>query len=504
MSVNRNLQHSIRLVSGWEITSLALLAVIVFGFDSSYLDIPVAIFNISVSATLIAILSMGCYWSINNTRAVLWTPVFWFRISSAVYCGFGAIVPYIVGSNTERFMKFLWNYNDADILKLSQIYIVCILTTLVVAYFFRHKFAEPSQDRGRWSKRRHLQIAITFLIAGAVIRYAINIPTLFGLSNFRLPGGIDALGYSYQAGLFLLMLYGFRCNLGLLITAALLSMIDIFFGVLTFQKTDVLITLIFSYLAVIYYKFSMFRVAVGSIVVGLTFAQLQPLVHFGRDMVSEMSGRPWDAAGKVQEVATLDQRINIISLFFEKESSPSDFTGFNDPLLRLSYVNAGAMVVNWHDQGSDINTYSNLLIVLVPRIFWPGKPQVGSAGGELYVAARGRAGASISAGLFAESYLNLGRAGFLMFIPVGLLLGAISLFALRSVEREQWLRLPVILYGVLIGTRVDGHYVTDIAGAAAVWGVLVIIFLVIEYVFALWFNSRSGAVQPMSANYGYQ
>ena len=114
-------------------------------------------------------------------------------------------------------------------------------------------------------------------------------------------------------------------------------------------------------------------------------------------------------------------------------------------------------------------------------MIWPEKPITGELGAELYFAARGYEGSSISPGLFAESYWNLGWIGIpVLFVPLGILLALMSSYAMNSVRSAAWIRLPVLLYGIKIGTRVDGHYVLDVIGAAAIIAALIIIVNIME------------------------
>ena len=134
-------------------------------------------------------------------------------------------------------------------------------------------------------------------------------------------------------------------------------------------------------------------------------------------------------------------------------------------LSRLSYVNAAAMVVSWHDAGMTGESLDYALTVFVPRFIWPDKPIITSVGTDLYTAATAQIGSSISPGLFAEAYWNFGWLGVpVLMIPLGIILAVFSRYSLAMMGHERWLHMPVILLGVWAGIRVDGWYVADIVG----------------------------------------
>jgi hypothetical protein len=123
------------------------------------------------------------------------------------------------------------------------------------------------------------------------------------------------------------------------------------------------------------------------------------------------------------------------------------------------------MVVSWRDAGATGESLAYSLTVFVPRFIWPNKPVITSVGTDLYTAATGQIGTSISPGLFAEAYWNLGWLGVpVLMIPLGIILAVFSRYSLAMMGHERWLHMPVILLGVGVGMRADGWYVADIVG----------------------------------------
>ena len=428
--------------------------------------------NISIAMTLIVILSAQNYLHVSKRPEILWAPIFWFRIGSALYAGLGSIVPYVVNSRTERFLRSVFDYTDGDVLKVLQIYICSIAIVMFVASFFV-KRPQPNEMKQAVDPRQmnHMLLlaALAFLLLGGLIRYGLLIPRMYGLIDTQFPGSLVMLSKSYVAGLFLLLLYSLRTGKCRVLAITLIA-IDMLAGLLAFDKSELIGSLIFSYLALIYHKMTTRRVLIGSALAFSLLIVTQPLVHFGRAEVSELNS----GDGKV---ATVSQRLEILERYFEHDpyAVPSNVEE-KDPILRLSYISPSAFVVDQYDRGYPGDSFRYVLAILVPRILWPEKPATGVIGGELYELVRGKRGASIGMTHFADAYWNFGWWGLpFVFVPGGFILSLISLYTIGSVRRNLWLRLPVILIGVNMGYRVSGSFVSDIVGTAAIFLVLVVI-----------------------------
>jgi hypothetical protein len=99
-------------------------------------------------------------------------------------------------------------------------------------------------------------------------------------------------------------------------------------------------------------------------------------------------------------------------------------------------------------------SYAQGLLGFVPRLIWPGKPELhygtefGHAAGFL---SPGDWVTSISVTYYGEAFLNLGWLGLLPMLGIGVMAGLLYRQTLRSPRRETWLlvyasALPVILY----------------------------------------------------------
>jgi hypothetical protein len=275
----------------------------------------------------------------------------------------------------------------------------------------------------------------------------------------------------------------------MLIVAIGLFLIDLaVFGLLSFAKLELLRTMIFGFLAFVYHRFDAKRILIAVVVFVSAFTMAQPFVHYGRAQVEKISG--------AEKRATFDERLRITMDYFEgaAEKNPT-WESDQQTFLRLSYVNVGAFVINEYDAGRPGTSMRYALVAIVPRVLWPDKPATGLLGAELYELIRGHDGTSVSAGYFAETYWNLGPLlMFAVFSPVGVLFAFISRYAFNAINSGNWFQFPAILMSVQMGIRSDGHFATDIMGAAAIFFVIAIVLGISEQ--WLFRNSRYRRKHP--------
>lgn len=449
------------LVGFWELLGLLL---VVAGYIISYQDTSFADFhvmNVAGPLALMGILLSGAWRQVARDPRSIWQPLFWFRVASSAYYGFGALVPYIANDTTLLFMRTLYAFSEEETLKVGLINaggILIVLATAAVVSHLRSGTQVGSVKPLAAPASMTLLFATAFLTLGGVARYVLVIPFSLGLIEV-VPGIVITLAKSYAVGLYLLILAGLRGNRLALLLSWILVPLDLGIGLLTFAKTEVLTTLLFAYLGVLHHKLTIPRAALGLALVLGVYSQLDPIIHFGRDEL-------WRRHRKL--TGTLAERVEILGQYTGTQWEGTRRAEVQLALSRLSYVNAAAMIVSWRDGGRPGDSLDYLLTVLVPRAIWPDKPVITSVGTDLYLEATANVGSSISAGLFAEAYWNFGWLGLpLLMGPLGAILAVLSRYTIGVMRREAWLHLPAVLLGVLIGTRVDGWYVADVIGASA-------------------------------------
>jgi len=421
------------------------------------------------SISLFGILTFGAHAQLRKSSLNVWNPLVWFRASTAVFFGIGNLIPYLGNAQTHKFITGLYDFTDAQIVTVIQMTALCAMITLFIARFFF--VCIPSDEPASFSPnldRKMLRLAILFLIVGGAMRYGVVLPSVYGSSDLQIPGWMRAASGAHSGGMFLLTLWTLRQRPGLIFVPLMLVAIDIILGALAFDKSEVAFSLLFVLLAFLHHRFNMRRALIGaSLIFGIIYLGQSP-AHYGRHFVNTYS----DA-----EVSLAD-RFEIISRFLTEGDTVTRYVeGGLNPLLRISYAAPAAFVVNEYNMGSPGNAHRYAFAALVPRILWSGKPSVGSAGSEVYYLIRGRAGASLGVGHFAEAYWSFGWAGaFIIFIPGGLMLSLISVISLKAVAKGRWMMFPVVVYGLNVGYKVSGAWVPGMVGGFVTFLVLAAIF----------------------------
>ena len=449
------------LASGRELMLLAILAGV---YGLWYSDDPRTDFlslNIGGPAALMAILLLGAWQQIRIESRFMWAPLFWFRISSAVYFGFGSMVPYIANDATAVFLRTTYNFSEREAFKAGLIHILCIFTVLLTSALISSGWRGHRKTpavRARGSQLLTLYFAVSMLLIGGYIRYVVLLPIALGMASF-VPGAFGFLGNLYAIGLYLLILYGLRTSKLALFIAGGIILVDVWVALLTFAKTPVLMTLLFSCLAVLHDRLTFKRMLIGIVLIAGTYSQIAPIIGYGRDELSHIT--------RDVQRGTFEQRVAILSSYTSREIEESD--GLQSGLARLCYLDYATLIMSWYDTGQRGNTLDNLFYIFVPRLIWPDKPVISSVGSDLYLAATGKEGSASGSGVFSEAYWNLGWAGIpMLMIPYALILAYLSRYCVRIMTEERWIHLPAVLSAVYIGIRTDGEIVIDGFGAAVI------------------------------------
>lgn len=466
---------------GTEIAALLLLLAVNV-FAAEYLDKSVfAAVNATGSIALMGVLLFFCRQQLSQTPLLMWTPILWFRVSSAVYFGFGQLVPYIANPTTLAWMQETYPFLDSDIQKLNIIILLAILCVLAGAALIRPLGSSALRKRADQIDKLPIY-ACLFVVFGAILRYGLIVPAALGYLA-PLPGVFIFLGKTYSAGLLLLLIYGLRWRGLALLLAVTLTLVELAVGTLLFAKTEVLITIVFSTLALWYNRPSYLRLGICFLIALSIYASLGNLVLFGREEIIRRYASA-DAA------VSPDERFQIMKRYFAGDTSQWDYVrgDSQQSLYRLSYVNVAATVVDWHDRGKPGESLKFAFIAMIPRIIWPDKPVISNVGERTYQKITGYTGTSYSPGLFAEAYWNFGWSGIPMtMFPFGVFLGFLSRLAITVMKRGQWGSLPAVLGGLYIGLRVDGSYVLDVIAAGSI---VIFMYAILQYMDAIFMQFR--------------
>lgn len=459
----------------------ALLFILTLGYAIAFAiasPFITAAANIIGPLSLALILLTSCYKMAERAPIIVWAPLFWFRLSSAIYFGIGPIIPHIVDDQILTQIYALYYYSDNTALKVNLITSAGLFVSLFASIYLIRWVCKnvKSINKFKLANFSILPFAITFLISGCILRYGLVLPYTFGLSSVTLAGSVSAASNAFYVGIYLIIVYAVNNRPFLLPFIILLVGFEVFISVISFAKTDLLLILIFSFMGFISNKVSKYRIVTGVVIIALAYSLFQPLVGFGRAQIAMRYG---EIRG-----ASLQERFDIVQTYLDGDDALT-VTG-QDGLARLSYMNVNAFVVDRYDAGQPGRTLNYAAAVFVPRAFWPNKPVITDLGSDLNFEVFGRRSSSLGAGLFSEAYWNFGWAGIpIMMIITSIILSIFTITSMRIMSLRDWFFLPFVFLGVYIGLRVDGFFVPDVLGMGWIAVVLGCALMLVRNLFRL-------------------
>jgi hypothetical protein len=418
------------------------------------------------------------------------TPLFWFRVASLVYFGFGTLIAQLGSAELQAYIQAFYRCDEDMLLKIGLLNALGATAALGAARLTDDlrpvRTSTMYGASARYGIRRggnrcavlEHRYAIAFgsaaLIVGGLARVFVDLPNQFGLFDMVLPGVLGVLRYLQLVGFAILLAMRWAYNPNMFSLVIVLWCADLGLGLLTFAKTDVLLTALAGVFALLLAGVSRRTILLALGGVALLYATVRPIVDHGRE---EMYRRYGALTG-----AGFAERVEYVRDFFERGAlggSPESSNGDADWgwLARFSYVNAQGFVVDRFDRGdpSASGSLAYLATMLVPRVLWPEKPNVSEVGTQLYTLATGQTGTSVAPGVFAEAYWN-GGWGFVVLWGgyVGIVLAVFGRLAIRSLERGEVMMLPVIVGSIFLGCRPDGWFGMTYVGGAATLAVTAI------------------------------
>lgn len=452
--------------AGWELMGLALLLVY-YVLSEEFLGREIyATNNITGPLWLTGALAFGMTQMVRMNPHAIWTALFWFRLSTGVYFGLGSLISVFANPETRAYMEVFFIFDGEDIAKVNVLTAASALVVLTTAYVWLllgvgRPGGARTVDRAKPATQSNLlPIGVAFYAVGATVKYLVILPYLFGLTQNTLEGLVGAFSGLVLVGIYFLSVWGFEYaqNWLLLIIAPLL--IDMAIGVMTFSKSDVMLALIMFLLGMLRRGVTKSRFVIATTAIVFTYVLVTPITNYGRTELSR-------TRGALSAAAPLGERISIMESYFADGAVAVDNGQIDWALVRLSYVSPAAYAVRLRDNGVPSRSLETLPALFIPRFLWPDKPIITKVGYDFNLAATGNDKSAASPGLFAEAYWNFGWLGIgILMVPLGAILSVMSIFALHVFDRRSWIFFPLVFLGMKMGSRIDGFFVSDVAGTA--------------------------------------
>jgi hypothetical protein len=477
-------RHGDSLVPSWfEILAVLALFIVYFIADALLGETSHFAVNCIGPLTLTAILWRGAWIMLKGSAQNIWTALFWFRLSTGVYFGIGTCAVYLLNEESRAYIESFNSFGDSDIFKLNLVVTLSVALVLVfsrAAIFLRGRsignYVDMVQDDEYW--RQLLSIALLFVVVGQIISYGLKVPSHFGWITGDLPGAILQFSDCILVGIFMLTLWVVSRRPQLMPYLIALVSLEMLMQLMLFNKSGILKCLMMFLLALLWGKVTLIRMLAAASVAICLYIAITPVVTYARSELVQRHGIY--PAGFIQ-------RFDILCSYV---SSPptSNEAGTQDALIRITYVNAATLVIREFDTGRAARWPELLSAVFVPRALWAEKPSISDVGIDLYEIGTGARNSSVGAGVFADAYWAMGWWGTLVYMSIlGVILGLITAFTSRALHEGNWIYLPVVLMGLTIGFRTDGHYLSDVAGGTVI---LLGMYVVLSLVKCFWIRNR--------------
>ena len=415
--------------------------------------------------------TMAAMWK-HAKDVVLYDAFFYLSLGSSIYFFIGPLI-YVFG-NHDIVSSLLDQYlvTASDAVWITGLQLAAIGSTGVVYLLFRFESVYKWSFALSQSYQRLPDAHVLAMLLGVAlyIKYLIVLPAESRVADVIVVSA--PLRIVAQVPIFFLYVMFSRIAQGQrswLPWGLLLLSSEVVSGLLVFNKQAVVAALLFSGLGWWSERLNWktgISMAIGLLVL---LQVLTPLALYGRAQM-------WDLPG----VASIGDRTEILTMYFEEgrsnqfsESEPSFWE-------RLNYMPVQKAAIDLYDNGFGSDDWERIFWLVVPRDFYPNKPEI-TSGSDLYEKMTGNRGTSVSTGLFLDGYYNFGLAG--VFVASGIVGWVLALYSSigRGVIRGGGaLMYPLASWGIYRGLRVDGAMLRDVFGPLIIFGALLAAYLYVS------------------------
>jgi len=275
-----------------------------------------------------------------------------------------------------------------------------------------------------------------------------------GFRDYTVAGVWRLLGQLTLVAVFLAVVYRGRGERWMLWTGVGVALVEAGVGVLLLSKTAVLLPLgaLITGLSVRYH--SRLLMPIGITCVALLFVSLGGVVNFGRSNLPRQL-ESTRAVGTRWAVA----REGLVL------TSQGDARTRYHPWSRLSYLPAQTAAVHFYDAGRGGEDLKLIPWLFVPRFMAPEKPSITKTSADFHTKITGFEGSSTGQGIFVSGYYNAGWLGLgLVAVLCGGILAQTSAISRVVLRNRDAILFPLVLLGVYMAFRIDGHFVADYFG----------------------------------------
>jgi hypothetical protein len=426
----------------------------------------IKIVNFLVPLSLLAVNLLLGWHMVSRSPMALWNPFVWFLLASSLYYGLGQTVHLFGNPDTIERVNSLYVVDAVGLARTNLLHTVGILSivgTYLITGAIRRLALHPSgretsvPSTSRDALRQARATVALFLCVGIPVKYFLELPYNLGLLKWVLPGSIQYFGT--LSGLALIPLYWLYKKRGGVYRPAFFALLlsEILVDLVSLSKLEMIKTALFLLLGSQLIKPGLKKLVISSVLIVLSYVFIfSPFVTFAR----VAAGR---AAAK-----DVSQAMDLVDQFYKKGAAVQDgqFPKAQLWWARLAYSNVELFAMRQYDRGQPGATFKLAPYTLVPRFLYPEKPMMNSGlmFTELITDGSGLM-SHTGLGALGEGYWNGGWLGVVgVGMVIGLLFSIIGAFSLRVLESRQFIFLPIVFGGILMGLRIDDWFVPTYIG----------------------------------------
>lgn len=406
----------------------------------------------------------------------IWTSLFWFPVSSAVFFGFGplagvlgkAIRPALSATSLTYFPVTTQELFHANQLSTAGV-------TLVLAGFWLHLHFREQKWRIYQSRQKHAlpafkpeAVGLTFVFAGAALKYLLIQPAQWGASTVIVPGALSSLASLTDVGFAVIAYLAAQGSKYMRRAFIILWPFHFLLCLLTFAKLDVILAMLLPIIGFYVARPTLRVLAAALVLLTVGFATAQPWVTYGRAVVYERTGTITRAG--------YGERLSILNdyLFPHNAVAPAP-KGYDqgDWWARLNYSEPQARAMALHDRGVRNPSFDGAWMYFIPRALWAGKPIMGAQGVNFYrlVTGNRKLKSNLGVSIYADLYWRFGWRGVLVgCLLIGWFFGELAAQSIVAMRNREFIMLPPVLQALhmaLLGTT--EFVLTGLIGPFAVY-----------------------------------
>jgi hypothetical protein len=449
---------------------------------------------------LIAVLLTGVYRILSKYPSLIWTPVVWLPLQSALFFGFGPLVQ--VFGNEATLVSL-----SAHKLVITQSELIRVntLTTIgiwfVLAGFCTYVLAKHKS----WTKAFRTPtttekptvpvnlVALGFVVVGATIKYIFIKPSAWGMSDLVVPGVLSVLGNIADVGFGLMLFVSIRGDKRMRTLFTLLWPIHLFLCVLSLSKLEVTLALVLPAIAAYVAHRRVWRLGASFFAVAIVFAFLQPYVQYGRAVVYSKTGTISEASYK--------ERAEIIGHYIFDDNAILGREGDEqDWWTRLNYTGTQAYAMKAYDNGRPGDSLKDAWMLFIPRVVWWDKPIMVGPGAKFYSLVTGRPNAKsfLAVSVYGDLYWQFGWWGIVLVCPlIGCFFAIVSLRSFKVIHSSEFILFPAVLIGLEVSILgLNKYLVNGIIASIPLY----VAYLVLMNLFVRFLRSGKSAGHRLSFN----